>query len=126
MQTSKEVTALLQLIDDPDTEIFDTVAARIMDYGKAILPQLEQLREVTDDEAIQKRIASLIHRVNFQNLQQDFLLWSQAKHPELLRGAILIARYQFPDLKIPQLLTQFDQFRKNIWLPVQNALVKIV
>jgi len=122
MRTEKEITALLRLIDDPDDEVYDTVASELLNYGREIIPNLEKLWEVTDDESVQERIEMLIHRVHFQDLQQDFLEWSQSKHPELLRGAILLARYQFPDLNVPAILAQFDQVRRNIWLELNNYL----
>ena len=39
-----------------DTDIFNTVATKLIDYGKEIIPNLEQLWEETDDEQVQKRI----------------------------------------------------------------------
>lgn len=122
MNSNKEITALLRLIDDPDSEVFDTVASKLLHYGKEIIPNLEQLWEVTEDEDVQERIESLIHRVHFQDLQQDFMDWSNSKHPDLLRGAILVARYQFPDLNVPSILTQFDQIRRNVWLELNSYL----
>jgi hypothetical protein len=125
MQQNKEISALLQLIDDPDNEVFDTVAEKLLNYGREIIPNLEQLWEVTIDESVQERIESLIHRVHFQDLQQEFFDWSHSRQPELLRGAILIAKYQFPDLNVPFILTQFDQMRRNIWLELNNYLTPL-
>lgn len=125
MQADKEIRALLQLIDDPDDEVFDTVANKLLGFGREIIPNLEQLWEVTADEGIQERIETLIHRVHFNDLQEEFLEWSNSKNPELLRGAILVAKYQFPDLNIPSILTQFDQIRRNIWLELNNYLTPL-
>lgn len=125
MQANKEIRALLQLIDDPDDEVFDTVANKLLGFGREIIPNLEQLWEVTADEGIQERIETLIHRVHFNDLQEEFLEWSNSKNPELLRGAILVAKYQFPDLNIPSILTQFDQIRRNIWLELNNYLTPL-
>jgi regulator of sirC expression with transglutaminase-like and TPR domain len=125
MAANKEIRALLTLIDDPDTEVYDTVADTLLHYGKDIIPSLEQLWEVTEDESVQERIETLIHRVHFQDLQQDFMEWSSSKNPELLRGAILVAKYQFPDLNVPAILSQFDQIRRNIWLELNNYLTAL-
>jgi hypothetical protein len=125
MQSNKEITALLRLIDDPDNEVYDTVASKLLRYGKDIIPNLEQLWETVADESVQERIELLIHRVHFHDLQQDFLEWSKDRHPELLRGAILVARYQFPDLNVPAILSQFDQMRRNIWLELNNYLTPL-
>ncbi len=125
MQPNKEIKALLHLIDDPDDEVFDTVAEKLLHYGREIIPNLEQLWEVTIDQNVQERIEHLIHRVHFQDLQEEFYEWGHSKQPELLRGAILVAKYQFPDLNVPAILTQFDQIRRNIWLELNNYLTPL-
>jgi hypothetical protein len=125
MKHNKEISALLRLIDDPDDEVFDTVAEKLLHYGREIIPNLEQLWEVTIDESVQERIEHLIHRVHYQDLQQEFYEWSHSKQPELLRGAILVAKYQFPELNIPTILSQFDKIRRNIWLELNNYLTPL-
>ena len=125
MWENKEITALLKLIDDPDDEVFDTVSEKILHYGKSIIPSLEDLWEHTADQSVQEHIEQLIHRVHFQDLQAELLEWSTSKHPEILRGAIIVAKYQFPDLNVPSILTQFDQIRRNIWLELNNYLTPL-
>ncbi len=122
---SKDINALLRLIDDPDNEVYDTVASTLLNYGREIIPSLEQLWEVTEDEGVQERIELLIHRVHFNDLQHDLLEWSNTKHPELLRGAILVAKFQFPDLNVPAILSQFDHIRRNVWLELNNYLTPV-
>jgi|SRR5690554_4481166 len=125
MQDNRELSALLQLIDDPDNEVFDTISAKILHYGKAVIPRLEQLWEFTTDIEVQERIESLIHRVHFQDLQSEFVEWVNAPKPDLLEGAILIAKYKYPELKVPLILQQFDQLRRNIWLELNNYLTPL-
>ena len=122
---NNEISALLQLIDDPDEDVFDTVAEKLLHYGRDIIPNLEQLWEVTVDESVQERIEFLIHRVHFQDLQHELFEWSHSKNPELLRGAIIVAKYQFPDLNVPSILSQFDQIRRNIWLELNSYLTPL-
>ena len=71
MEETREINALLHLIDDPDNEVFDTVSNRIVSYGKPIIPNLEQLWENTPDEITQEKIELLIHRLHFHELQAD-------------------------------------------------------
>jgi regulator of sirC expression with transglutaminase-like and TPR domain len=125
MWKDKEVRALLKLIDDPDGEVYETVAGRLLNYGKAIIPNLEELWEITEDEAVQSRIELLIHRVQFEDLQHDFHEWATEKSPGLLRGAILVARYQYPDLNAAVVLSQVDAMRRNIWLELNNYLTPL-
>src|SRR6186997_2236908 len=108
MWQDKEVRALLQLIDDPDSEVYQTVAEKILNYGKSIIPNLEELWEVTEDQSVQDRIETLIHRVHFHDLEEDFHDWATERNPGLLRGAILVARLQYPELNIASIMNQAD------------------
>lgn len=125
MRDEKEISALLQLVDDPDNDVFDTVAAKLLHYGKDILPNLEQIWESTSDELIHERVGLLIHRVHYNDLQKEFIDWSKSEYAELLHGAILVAKYQFPTLDIPSIHNQVDQIIKNIWLELNNYLTPL-
>ncbi len=125
MKPTKEIKALFKLIDDPDMEVYDAISEKLMHFGKDIIPNLESLWEHTSDESVQERIETLIHRVHFQDLQTEFLEWSQEKRPELMRGALLVAKYQYPELDIPSVLNQLDQIRRNIWLELNNYLTPL-
>ena len=47
MQETREISALFTLIDDPDQEVFTTVSSKIVDYGRGIIPNLENLWEMS-------------------------------------------------------------------------------
>jgi regulator of sirC expression with transglutaminase-like and TPR domain len=125
MSENKEISALLQLIDDPDQEVFETVAAKILHYGSVIIPNLENLWEETPDEDVQERIELLIHRVHYQDLQADFKLWSKEEDPDILPGALLVARYRFPGLSSDNILYEIDKIKRNIWLELNNYLTPL-
>lgn len=125
MRANKQITALLHLVDDPDLEVFDTVATQILSYGKQIIPNLEQLWEVTEDEAVQQRIETLIHRALFTELQHEFAAWAKEHSPSLLQGAILLAKYRYPELNAKLIRTQFEQMRRNIWLELNHYLTPL-
>lgn len=116
---------MFHLLDDPDQEVFDTVASKILLYGKDIIPNLENLWENTVDESIQERIELLIHRVHYQDLQAALRAWSLSELQDLMQGAILVARYQFPDLVPSQVLNEIERIKRNIWLELNNYLTPL-
>lgn len=125
MLPEKEIQALFRLLDDPDDEVFNMVAEQLLYCGKEIIPGLEYLWENTENNEVQDRITQLIHRVQFKDTCKELKDWAAAANPELLRGAILIAKYQYPELNIPFLLTQFDKIRRNLWLELNNYLTPL-
>lgn len=125
MNETKEISALFHLIDDPDEEVFSTVANRIVGYGKPIIPNLENLWENTPQEAVQLRIELLIHRLHYKDLLADFTQWASMKEPDLLSGAILVARFQYPDLVVSQVLQEVEKLRRNVWLELNTYLTSL-
>ncbi len=124
MVENKEISALLHLIDDPDQEVYDTVSNRIISFGKAIIPNLETLWENTAHEATQERIALIIHKVHFRELSEDMTNWSNGASP-LLDGALLVARYHYPEMDSNAVLQEIEKIRRNIWLELNNYLTPL-
>ena len=124
MIENKEISALFHLIDDPDSEVYSTVSDKIISFGKAIIPNLENLWELTSDEDIQQRIESLIHKLHFRDLTNDFINWKNGGC-ELLQGALLTAQYHYPEMNALQVLQEIEKMRRNIWLELNNYLTPL-
>lgn len=125
MEQNNEISALLTLIDDPDEEVFGAVSSRIIDYGKGIIPNLENLWENTVSEDVQERIELLIHRLHYRDLTEEFGNWNRNVHQDLLTGALLVARYQYPELSSTQVYQDIEKLRRNIWLELNNYLTPL-
>lgn len=125
MELSKEISALFHLIDDPDEEVFDAVSKKIVDYGKPIIPNLEHLWETHPSEDVQNRIELLIHRLHFRDLTEDFQQWSVSGHHDLMLGALLVSKFQYPELSTTPVLQEIEKVRRNIWLELNNYLTPL-
>src|SRR5215212_4922091 len=125
MEETREISALFKLIDDPDEEIFGAVSTKIVDFGKTIIPNLEHLWETTPNEHIQERIELIIHRLHYKDLTEDFNQWSLAGHHDLLVGALLASKFQYPDLATSATLLEVEKIRRNIWLELNNYLTPL-
>ncbi|MES2893958.1 MAG: transglutaminase family protein [Bacteroidota bacterium] len=124
MVENREISALFHLIDDPDHEVYTTVSSKIISFGKAIIPNLENLWENTQNEDIQERIESLIHKLHFRDLTEDFVQWKNGSCG-LLQGALLAARYHFPEMQSNQAMDEIEKLRRNIWLELNNYLTPL-
>src|SRR5215467_1608344 len=125
MEENKEISALFHLIDDPDEEVFDHVSTRIIDFGKGIIPNLENLWENTISEEIQERIELLIHRLHYRDLTEELEQWNKNNHQDLLTGALIVARFQYPELATAQVYQEIEKLRRNIWLELNSYLTPL-
>ncbi|MFY7965752.1 MAG: transglutaminase family protein [Chitinophagaceae bacterium] len=125
MSNNREIESLFKLIDDPDAEVFSIVSDRIVNYGNIIIPNLEDLWENTACNTAQKRIEILIHKLQYAELQNDLTEWSSSSYNDLLFGALLVAKYQYPDLHTTPILQDLDRIKRNIWLELNNHLTPL-
>jgi regulator of sirC expression with transglutaminase-like and TPR domain len=121
LKENKEIIALLQLIDDPDEDVYSTVSNKLISFGKDIIPNLESLWEHSLSQEVQERIELMIHQLHFSELVADFDTWKIQKG-SLLEGALLVARYHYPDMQREQVEKDLEKLRRNIWLELNNYL----
>jgi regulator of sirC expression with transglutaminase-like and TPR domain len=122
---NKEIKALLLLLDDPDETVFKMVGDRIVSIGKQIIPNLEQVWETVPNEDLQERIEMLIHRVHFRDLTEEMVAWKASADQDLIKAALLVARYQYPDLAVAETLQFIEKIKRNIWLELNNYLTPL-
>jgi hypothetical protein len=119
---SNELKSLITLLDDPDKEIYDHVAGKLLSLGPNVIPSLESYWETSPDPVLQERIESLIHTIQFDTLKFDFKNWINLPEHDLFDGAVLVARYQYHDLDKTTLRNYLDIIKRAIWLELNHNL----
>jgi regulator of sirC expression with transglutaminase-like and TPR domain len=125
MKETKEIAALLHLIEDPDEEVYVTVRERLISYGQEVIPNLEYLWETTENPFIQERVEMLIHGVQYEDVKRKFKLWLEQDQPDLLTGAMILNSYHFPELATDNITLQLEKLRRNIWLELNPYLTPL-
>lgn len=123
--SKKEVNALVKLLDDPDEGIFSQVKGRFMSLGPPVIPHLESAWENAYDIILQKRIEQLIHDIQFEILQKQFAEWKANESEDLLKGLLLVAHYQYPDLSEEKIRKQLKQITQDVWLELNEDLTAV-
>lgn len=117
-----EINALIRLLDDNDLEIYKHIQDKLVHYGKEVIPLLESAWSSSMDAIMQERIENIIHKIQLEELQQDLRVWAHSGSQELIKGAILVARYQYPELQEELVQRQLDKMRKDAWLEMNDNL----
>ena len=120
-----EISALLNLIDDPDEEVFHAVSDKLISYGNSIIPSLENAWENSIDDITTERLGTIIHQINFKALLQDFKDWHQSAHHELMPILLLISKFLYANVQTAQVIHNIDRLKKNVWLELNNYLTPI-
>jgi regulator of sirC expression with transglutaminase-like and TPR domain len=125
MENTKEISALVKLLDDPDQEIYEHVEQRLLQYGNEVIDYLENAWEQSLDALLQERIENIVHKIQFNNVKEDLNLWYQSGAFDLLKGALVINRYQYPDLDEEKVILQMEDIKREIWLGLQYDMSSI-
>jgi len=123
--TKKEITALISLLDDPDDQVFRQISMKFLSLGQEVIPVLEDAWEHSFDTLIQNRIENIIHQIQFDLIKDALKDWAQPDDQNLLEGALLIARYQYPDIDIAKIHKQIAQIKQDVWLELNEYLTAL-
>ncbi|MDT3404435.1 transglutaminase-like domain-containing protein [Mucilaginibacter terrae] len=116
MINEAEINSLIRLLDDPDREIFEHVHDKLISYGPEAIGYLENAWEQAFDPIQQDRIANLVHEIQFSITKNELELWHQSGAFDLLRGALIINKYQYPDLDEQKIINQIEEIKRDIWM----------
>jgi regulator of sirC expression with transglutaminase-like and TPR domain len=121
----KEVIALITLLDDPDEVIYTQVKDRFVILGPPAIPHLETAWENSFDAIMQKRIEIIIHTIQFEILQKALKKWAIEEQEDLLKGILILSRYQYPDLNETKIRKDLGQIKQDVWLELNDDLTAI-
>jgi regulator of sirC expression with transglutaminase-like and TPR domain len=121
----RELEALMSLLEDPDHQVFHSVTDRLIELGEDVVNPLERRWELTLRPDLQERIENVIKQIHFNGLYTRLNLWRKDGGNDLLRGAYLVARYQYPDLEFASFERVIEKIRKDIWLELNSQLTAL-
>ena len=123
--SDNEFKALISLLDDPDEEVIMHVSNKLQELGVKGVSKLEIAWESASDLLQQTRIEQVISDIQFGTLKEELAQWKQKDANDLLLGAILIAKFQYPDLDESEIYVSIDKLVQAIWLELNNGLTSL-
>jgi regulator of sirC expression with transglutaminase-like and TPR domain len=115
------IKALVQLIDDPDDTIYEHVRDQLKQYGNEAIPYLENSWGSSYYGMLfQSRVEKIIHEIKFEEIKSQVQAWADSSDKDLLEGAIIVARYQYPDLDEDFIRNAIQAIRRDVWLELNN------
>ncbi len=125
---TKEIAALIKLLDDQDQEVAQHVEEKLLSYGQEVIEYLENAWEQSFDALLQERIENLVHKIQFANVKTELQLWHMSGGFDLLQGILIINRYQYPDLDEQKIINRIENIKRDVWLQMiydMSALEKV-
>jgi regulator of sirC expression with transglutaminase-like and TPR domain len=121
MKEHNSIVALIKLIDDPDETVYEHVRDKLLSFGSDAIPYLENSWDQDHYGLIfHSRVEHLIHNIQFEEVKTQLSQWYTSTDKDLLRGAIIVAKYQYPGIQEEKLRETIHQIRRDVWLEINN------
>ncbi|WP_028295876.1 transglutaminase-like domain-containing protein [Olivibacter sitiensis] len=116
MLSEKEIKSLIDLLDDPDEEIYGMVEEKILSLGSHVIESLEEEWEGAFEPLKQSRIEYLIHKIQFSQTVTSLRTWYLGGAYDLLEGLLIVNRYQYPDKDEQEIINILEEIKRDVWL----------
>jgi regulator of sirC expression with transglutaminase-like and TPR domain len=123
--SNNELQALISLLDDPDDTIYDEIKHKLISFGGDVIPLLEDAWESSFDHLLQDRIEEIIHHLQFDTIKRELKKWKKTEELDLIEGAIIVAKYQYPDLDDKKITEFISRITQDTWLELNDNLTAL-
>lgn len=122
---TEKLSALINLLDDPDREVYSAVSMQLLNQGEQIIPELEEAWENSPNELIQLHIEDILQRIQLNSAYNGLKNWIDTGAEDVLLGAYWVARHQYPELSFKPMERTIDKIKNSIWLELNDELTAL-
>lgn len=125
MSKHSEIKALLELIEDPDQVVFESITQKFIDFGDEVVPALEDYRYVSDDEELVKKINHILSSIAVGKLERALEFWKSGEEHSTLEASMIISDYLNRENDKDAFIQEIEKMRKSIWLELNDYLTPL-
>lgn len=117
------IKAMIQLLDDSDTEVVQMVESQMRSLGYSIIPVLEaEWEQLSFNPYLQTKIEDLIHEFQLDLMKNRLTLWKEGGGMDLLEGMWIISTYRYPEFTYAELQASMEQLYFEVWPQMRDDL----
>jgi len=120
-----ELTALIQLLDEPDEKAYEVIARKIETFGREAIPGLIEALENSFIPGVRDRITILLDRIRQETFRQELQSWMEPGASDLLEGFLLMSKFQDPEIDTDALTVQVEQLKMDVWIELNDSLTAL-
>lgn len=125
MIDSKELNAMVLLLDDTDEEVVRLVEERILSLGEEVVPMLEDQWSRDFSIIHQSRLEDLIRKIQQDSVKDELRDWIQSEEQDLFDGIIILSRFHYPNINKQDISNRIDKIKLDAWLEMHYELTAL-
>lgn len=120
-----EVTSLINLLDDTDSEVVSVVMDRLCTKGEEVIPLLESAWRDTMEETQLVRLEHVISQIQENSLLQKLTEWVENGAPNMLTGTYYVTKLFRPNIEFRTLDEQVKNLSREVWIELNEHLTAV-
>ena len=104
---SSELDAIIRLLDDPDPTVYNVLEQKLVSEGIGVLDSLRSVLNQNPGRLLKNRIDNITHQIRKNDIVQSLSQWKENDN-DLLKGAWIVSKYEYPDRGYSALLNDFN------------------
>ena len=125
MMANSEISALLNLIEDPDQDVFISITERFIGLGQEIIPVLEDHQHATHDESQIKKISFIIDKITLSILSDEILEWKNTEDQSTIEASLILSKFLNREFNQENTFFEIEKIRRSIWLELNDYLTPL-
>ncbi len=122
---TKELTALIQLLDEPDEKVYTAIRTHILALGSDTLPLLEEVENSALAPKEITRIREIMHTIRVEDVFEKLKDWTTHNSHDLLEAWLLISRFHSQENDDEYIKTSVNKIYRDIWVEMNNELTAL-
>lgn len=122
---SGEINALINLIDDPDEVVYNSVKSRFIGIGSSIIPVLKEQMEYTPDLWTAKKIDHIIFSISIDIFIKQIEILKTGDNPSILDASLIISQFIEKEIDRENILFEVEKIKRSIWLELNDYLTPL-
>jgi regulator of sirC expression with transglutaminase-like and TPR domain len=125
VKATKEIQAMLALLEDPDPEIHQRVMHGFVDRGPDVIPILKSAGRHHTFGVLAERLEWISDEIRFNHLFAQLEDWKTYRTHDLGFAFRCVEAFQYPDDSLVRMDQWISRVRKEIWLGMSEELSAI-
>jgi regulator of sirC expression with transglutaminase-like and TPR domain len=119
---NSEINALIRLVEDPDPHVFNQVKEKLVRYGDSARVSIENTwgKNVVNSDH-QNKLIGILREIQISSVKEKLHLWKESANRDLLKGAMIISQFQFPDINEQEIEDEIEKIQKQVWLEINEG-----
>jgi regulator of sirC expression with transglutaminase-like and TPR domain len=122
---TKALKALVQLLDEPDEQVYTTIHDEILDCGSHAVPFLEDSLYHSENELIRERAESLIRHIQNRRAFLKLKDWAEHRSTDLLEAYCLVSNLYQDEEASKANQKSVEKIYRDIWLEMNDELTAL-